>query len=140
VVAVKFLRLLLTVLFIAMGVLELLLTLVYAYGAPALTLETILTIMLSIGFIIAGYGLYTGAKWGLILAVLFTILNIVGSYVLGNTYALVLYIAILAMLLLSAKQQAKPPTALAPGAPPATIAASIFINEKEEGKFVKRKY
>ena len=136
----KFLRLLLTVLFIAMGVLELLLTLVYAYGAPALTLETILTIMLSIGLIIAGYGLYTGAKWGLILAVLFTILNIIGSYVLGNTYALILHIAILAMLLLSAKQQAKPSTALAPVTPPVTIATSIFINEKEENKFVKRKY
>jgi hypothetical protein len=123
-----------------MGVLELLLTLVYAYGAPALTLETILTIMLSIGLILAGYGLYIGAKWGLILAVLFTILNIIGSYVLGNTYALVLHTAILVMLLLSAKQQAKQPTTPAPATPPVTIATSIFINEKEENKFVKRKY
>jgi hypothetical protein len=135
VIAVKFLRLLLTVLFIAMGVLSLLLTLVYAYGAPSLTFETILTIMLGVGMIIAGYGLYAGTKWGWLLAVLFAILNIIGSYVLGNTFALVLHIAILVMLLLTAKQY----TIHVPGTPPAIIKATIFVNERGENKFVKRK-
>jgi len=128
---VEFLRLLLTVLFIAMGVVGLMLTLVVYYSATW-TLEAVLTVMLSLGMILAGYGLYAGAKWGWLLAVAFTVLNIVASYIESNTFALALHAAVLIMLLAVAKQYAIPiPVAR-------TLKATIYVNERE-GEFVKRK-
>jgi hypothetical protein len=131
VVAVGFLRLLLTVLFIAMGVVGLMLTLVVYYSATW-TLEAVLTVMLSLGMILAGYGLYAGAKWGWLLAVAFTVLNIVASYIESNTFALALHAAILIMLLVVAKQYRVP----VPGA--RVLKATIYVSEIE-GEFVKRK-
>jgi hypothetical protein len=131
VVAVEFLKLLLTVLFVAMGVLGLMLTLVVYYEATW-TLEAVLTVMLSLGMIVAGYGLYAGAKWGWLLAVAFTVLNIVASYIGSNTFALALHAAILIMLLVVAKQYRVP----VPGA--RVLKATIYVSERE-GEFVKRK-
>lgn len=131
VVAVEFLRLLLTVLFIAMGVVGLMLTLIVYYSATW-TLEAVLTVMLSLGMILAGYGLYAGAKWGWLLAVAFTVLNIVASYIESNTFALAFHAAVLIMLLAVAKQYRVPvPVAR-------TLKATIYVNERE-GEFVKRK-
>ena len=127
---VKFLRLLLTVLFVAMGVLGLLLTAVFMYGIAEVTTETLLTIMLSVGFIIAGYGLYTGAKWGWILAALFTILNIITAYLAANTFSIILHLIILTLLLLTAREYTVPV--------PLVKTPHTFI-ETREYKFVKKK-
>jgi hypothetical protein len=88
--------------------------------------------MLSLGMIIAGYGLYAGAKWGWLLATAFTVLNIVASYIGGNTFALALHAAVLIMLLAVAKQYRIP----VPGA--RALKATIYTSERE-GEFVKRK-
>ena len=129
---VEFLRLLLTVLFIAMGVVGLMLTLVVHYEV-AWTLEAVLTAMLSLGMIVAGYGLYAGTKWGWLLASAFAVLNIVASYIEGNTFALALHAAILALLLAVAERYGVP----VPWA--RTLKATIYVNERGENKFVKRK-
>ena len=127
----EFLRLLLTVLFIAMGVVGLMLTLVVYYSATW-TLEATLSAVLSLGMVVAGYGLYAKARWGWLLATAFTVLNIVASYIESNTFALALHAAILIMLLVVAKQYRVP----VPGA--RTLKATIYVGERE-GEFVKRK-
>lgn len=127
----EFLRLLLTVLFVAMGVLGLMLAFVVHYET-GWTLEAVLTAMLSLGMIVAGYGLYAGERWGWLLATAFTVLNIVASYIESNAFALALHAAVLIMLLAIAKQYRVPvPVAR-------TLRATIYVSERE-GEFVKRK-
>lgn len=144
-----FLVLLLTVVFVALGVLGLLLTLMLA--TVPLTEEMQLTVMVSaavsIGYLVAAYGLYKGYRWGWILAAAFTVLNIVGNIFYGTYLALLIDAMLFVLLLLTAKHYGIPffgkPTKPATPAPPPSApvaAAFMFMEPRSSKRFVRKKH
>jgi uncharacterized membrane protein (DUF2068 family) len=130
---VGFIRQLLTIVFVAMGVLGILSVL---YGATTLelTAETLMAIALGTLAIAAGYGLYAGKKWGWALAALLTVLNMFSAYTMGSMYILAFNLIVLVLLLMTAREFT---VRLPSPALPKTAAGFAFVEEKRH--FVKRK-
>ena len=142
-----FLVLLLIVVFVALGVLGLLLTLMLA--TVPLTEEMQLTVMVSamvsVGYLVAAYGLYKGYRWGWILAATFTALNIVGNIFYGTYLALLIDAMLFVLLLLTAKHYGipffgKPTKPATPAPPPSAPIAAAFAIPRNEKRFVRRKH
>ena len=142
-----FLVLLLTVSFIALGVLNLLiaLTLWFTPVAEEMQLSLILSTLVSVGYILVGYDLYRGDKWGWFVALGLVLVNIVGS-ILHGTYQELVVDALLFVLLLSTMKYYRVPfgkparSQPSPVPPPSMPIAVAFSIPKEEKRFVKRKH
>lgn len=141
-----FLVILLTIVFVALGVLGILSAMLFVGTELTEEMQTmvLLTAILGIGYLVAGYGLYRGTSWGWILAAAFTVLSLVGNYLYANYLALIIDVAILVLLLLTAKYygiaffgKAKPST---PTPPPSAPIAAAFTIPRNEKRFVRRKH
>jgi len=144
-----FLVVLVTVVFIALGVMGLLSATLYISVLGELTEEEIATLLLAVvmgfGYLVAGYGLYKGEKWGWYLGTAFTVLNIFGNIYFGTYLAITVDAIILLLLLLTAKHYGitifgRPARPATPVPPPATPIVSAFGIPKEEKRFVKKKH
>lgn len=142
-----FLAVLLTVVFVALGVLGILSAALFLGTelTEEMRTEVLLTAVLGVGYLLAGYGLYRGAGWGWVLATAFTMLSFVGNYYCSNYLALVVDATILVLLLLTARhygiaffgKSAKPAT---PAPPPSAPIAAAFTIPRNEKRFVRRKH
>jgi len=141
-----FLIVLLTVVFVALGMLGLLSTMLFigVELTEEMQLTLLLVAVLSIGYLVAGYGLYKGATWGWVLAVAFTVLNLVGNILYETYIAVMIDAAILVLLLLTAKHYGitlfgKPTKPATPAPPPSVPIAAAFTIPRNEKRFVRRK-
>ena len=142
-----FLVVLLTIVFVALGVLGILSAMLFVgiELTPEMQTMVLLTAVLGIGYLVAGYGLYRGAKWGWILATAFTVLSLVGNYLYASYLAVMIDAAILVLLLLTAKYYGitlfgKPTKPATPAPPPSAPIAAAFALPKNEKRFVRRKH
>lgn len=142
-----FLVVLLTIVFVALGVLGILSAMLFVGTELTEEMQTmvLLTAVLGIGYLVAGYGLYRGAKWGWILATAFTVLSLVGNYLYASYLAVMIDAAILVLLLLTAKHYGitlfgKPTKPATPAPPPSAPIAAAFTIPKNEKRFVRRKH
>ncbi|RLE48897.1 MAG: hypothetical protein DRJ18_00980 [Candidatus Methanomethylicota archaeon] len=142
-----FLVLVVTVAFIALGVMGLLLSL--TLWTTPLTEEMQLAVMvstvISFGYLVIGYGLYRGYKWGWFLAFGLTVLNIISNIYFGSYQVLMVDALLLVLLLLTMKYYGIPfgkPTQpqSSPVPPPSMPIAAAFAIPKEGKRFVKRKH
>jgi len=144
-----FLVLLLTIVMISVGVLDVVTSIPFLLEAT----EEVRTMMmvsavLGIGFIVAGYGLYRGLATGWILALVFTVLNIFVNVYYGSYPALFVDALIIALLAVTArrygilgKRVARPVTRPAtPVPPPSAPIAAAFTIPKNGKRFVRRKH
>lgn len=144
-----FLVVLLSVVFIAMGVLGVLMAMLYigAGLSDEMQMLVVLTALVGTGYIVAGYGLFKGARWGWMLALAFTILNILVNIVVTGADYLTLFVdaLIFVLLLVTAKYYGvkvfgkitKPVTATP--SPSSPIAVS-FVETRREKRFVRKKH
>jgi len=142
-----FLVVLLTIVFVALGVLGILYAMLFlgVELSPEMQLMVLLTAILGVGYLVAGYGLYKGARWGWFLAAAFTILNFVGNFLYGTYLALITDAALLVLLLLTAKHYGihvlgKPARPSSPVPAPTKPVATAFTIPKKEKRFVRRKH
>jgi len=143
---VPFLVLLLTVVFIALGVFGILTALMFV--TSELTDETLYMVLLSAmvgaGYLVVAYGLYKGFRWGWYLALAVVALSLVGNWFYGSYYAMAVNAVLFILLLLTAKhygvsifgKPAKPATPTPLPSKPITLAYA----EPKKKKFVRRKY
>ncbi|RLF08487.1 MAG: hypothetical protein DRJ60_00050 [Thermoprotei archaeon] len=144
-----FLVVLLTAVFVALGVLGILSAMLFLGIGLTEEMQTVvlLTAVLGIGYLVAGYGLYREARWGWLLATAFTVLSLVGNYLYASYLAVMIDATILVLLLLTAKHYGIPlfgkpsqPASASPVPPPSAPIAVAFAIPKEEKRFVKRKH
>jgi len=138
---------LLSVVFLALGLLGLLsLVLFVGAGIPeGMEMSVLLAVVMGIGYIVSGYGLYKGATWGWVLAAAFTILNLIEKIVYSSYLGMLIDAVILVLLFLAARhygitpfgRAAKPATPVPP--PSAPVAVAFADPRKREKRFVKRK-
>ena len=142
-----FLAVLVTIVFIALGVLGLLTSLLFwnAELSEDMLTMILLNIVISIGFLVVGWGLYRGVKWSWYIAVAFLVLSMVGNYLYGSYTALAVDAVILVLLILvadyygiSLHRKERPTTPVPP--PSVPVAAMVYMQHKEEKRFVKRKH
>ena len=142
-----FLATLLTVVFIALGALGVLMSLTLA-SAP-LTEEAqalvLLTAVVGVGYLVAGYGLYKGARWGWILATAFAVLSLVGNLLYASLLEAMVNAVLIVLLLLTARHYGipllgKPAKPATPAPPPSAPIATAFAIPKNEKRFVRRKH
>jgi len=141
-----FLVVLVTVVFLAMGVLGVLLSLTIL-AAPVdeeVRLASTASLVISLGYIVVGYGLYKGYRWGWVLAFAITVLNAASNMYYANYGPLLIDAVLIVLLLLTARHYNIPipvfgrPTAAAPS--PARPIASAFVVPKNEKRFVRKKH
>lgn len=142
-----FLVLLLTVVFVALGVLGLLLSLTVLSAQPLpedAELRLAVSMLLSAGYLVTAYGLYRGARWGWVLATGFTLLDLAGNLLYGTYLALLVDALLLVLLLLTAKHYgvaifARPSRPATPTPPPSIPVAAAFTVPRSGKRFVRRK-
>jgi len=144
-----FLAVLLTVVFLALGVMGLLSVMLYigVELTEEMQLMLLLTAVLGVGYIVAGYGLYQRATWGWVLAAAFTVLNLIGNILYESYLAITVDAIIMVLLLLTAKHYgitflAKPAKTVKPSTivPPPSAPVAAFVEPKKEKRFVRRKH
>jgi len=142
-----FLVVLLTTVFVALGVLGILSAALFLGTelTEEMQAEVLLTAVLGMGYLVAGYGLYRGAKWGWFLATAFTVLSLVGNYLYESYLAVMIDAAILVLLLLTARYYGitffgKPTKPATPAPPPSAPIAAAFAIPRNEKRFVRRKH
>jgi len=143
----NFLVILLTTVFIALGVLGILSAMLFIGTelTEEMQVKILLTTVLGIGYLVAGYGLYRGNKWAWFLATAFAVLGLVGNILYASYLAVMVDAAILVLLLLTAKYYGiplfgKPTKPVTPAPPPSAPIAAAFAIPKKEKRFVRRKH
>ena len=109
---------------------------------PAESYPTVfMSAAMAIGFIVAGYGMLRGLKWGWLLGLAMVALDIIGNIYLGNYVALAFDTFLAILLLLTAKQYGiggkAPPTTPAPP-PPTTPIATIHPLTTKRKRYVRK--
>jgi len=141
-----FLVLVLTVAFIALGALELLisLTMWLTPVAEEMQLSLILSMLVSIGYILVGYDLYRGDKWGWFIAFGIVLVNIFDNIFSGSYQVLMVDALLLVLLLLTMKYYGipfgKPAKPATPTPPPSVPVAAALALPKNGKRFVRRKH
>jgi len=141
-----FLVLVLSISFICLGVLGILMSLTYFMVVEEIGLDLILSLVIGLGYLVIGYDLYKGNKWGWILAFSLVVINIVGNIYYGYYQALVVDAIMIVLLILTASYYGIPygkpsrPRRTSPVPPPSKPIAAAFIIPREEKRFVKRKH
>ena len=142
-----FLVLLLTIAFLALGVVEVLYAVSVLCVAHEGTIRTLALLRLlgGIAYILIAYELYNGTKWGWFLALISTALGIVAG-VDNSLYSVVAFNAVMAILLLAVMKYygigikpTKPPTPVPPPSAPA-VTATVASYRKERKVFVRKKH
>ncbi len=123
-----FLRLLLIIVFVAMGVLHLLLV-VFNYLVD-FSFENALLILIGLSYIMAAYGLSVRAKWGWVFSVLLVLLNIMSAYVLKHIITLLFFTIVLILLLVVSREYKIP-------SPISKTTSKIIVYENK--RFIREK-
>lgn len=140
-----FLVLLLTIAFLALGVVEVLYAVAVLGVAHEGTIRTLALLRLlgGIAYILIAYELYSGTKWGWFLALMSTILGVVVGAI-NSLYSVAAFNAVMAILLLAVMKHygigiktTKPPTPVPPPSAPAVMAT---IAPHRSKRFVRRKH
>jgi len=144
----SFLSVLATVVVVALGVLSLLTSLTYLMGGvteESYRLFLYVSLAVGAGYVLAGYGLYKGSRWGWFLATALVAFNLLGSaalYIYGYEVSYVsLFVdalVLVLMILTSREYGVGVPRLSKPSTPVPPPSAAIASVEKPR-KFVRRK-
>jgi len=136
----RFKELVAPVIFIVLGgmVLGFLALLAMTGGIPEEAYPTaVMTAVFAAGFLIAGYGMLMGARWGWILGLAMVILDTIGNVYMANYVALA-FDAVLAILLLLTARQYGIRIGKAPPTTPTTPIATIHPLTTKRKRYVRK--
>jgi len=147
----SFLATLSAIVFVVLGIAMVLSTLQYL-SAGEVQVEVLATLFSGLLYIMAGYGLYKGYKWGWMLAMILVVLNLLGIIYLWMQGREIVYLsllinAVLFLLLLVVSKEygvfiGKPSRPSTPAPPPSAPISAVASVEPVERRniYVKRKY
>jgi uncharacterized membrane protein (DUF2068 family) len=129
---VKFLKLLVVIVFIALGAVHI----AIATTQRELTTDTVISILLGTLFIVGAYGVYRDAKWGYYLSIAVAATGIAIALIQRLPIAVAMFIILATSTLILMKKELRTPT-ITPTTPTVVVTTkSVFVNEK---RFVKKK-